>query len=47
MTIEETAEALGVSGSTVSRDWKMAKTWLYREMKRIRGEEMSDGGDSS
>ncbi len=36
MTIEETAEALSVSGSTVSRDWKTAKTWLYREMKRIR-----------
>ncbi len=44
MTIEETAEALGVSGSTVSRDWKFAKTWLYREMKRIRGAEGSDSG---
>ena len=37
MTIEETAEALGVSTATVSRDWKQAKAWLYREMKRIRG----------
>ena len=37
MTIEETAEALGISGSTVSRDWKLAQGWLYREMKRIRG----------
>jgi RNA polymerase sigma factor (TIGR02999 family) len=46
MTIEETAEALGVSGSTVSRDWKTAKTWLYREMKRIRGEEASDEASS-
>jgi RNA polymerase sigma factor (TIGR02999 family) len=36
MTIEETAEALGVSTTTVSRDWKQAKAWLYREMKRIR-----------
>lgn len=35
MTIEETAEALGVSGSTVSRDWDVAQAWLYREMKRI------------
>lgn len=35
MTIEETAEALGVSASTVSRDWDLAQTWLYREMKRI------------
>jgi RNA polymerase sigma factor (TIGR02999 family) len=36
MTIEETAEALEVSTATVSRDWKQAKAWLYREMKRIR-----------
>jgi RNA polymerase sigma factor (TIGR02999 family) len=35
MTIPETAEALGVSESTVSRDWKVAQSWLYREMKRI------------
>ena len=37
MTIEETAEALDVSTATVSRDWKQAKAWLYREMRRIRG----------
>jgi RNA polymerase sigma factor (TIGR02999 family) len=37
MTIEATAEALGVSASTVSRDWDLAQAWLYREMKRIRG----------
>lgn len=36
MTIEETAEALEVSPSTVSRDWDLAQAWLYREMKRIR-----------
>lgn len=35
MTIEQTAEALGVSASTVSRDWKLAQGWLYREMQRI------------
>jgi hypothetical protein len=39
MTIEETAEALDVSGSTVSRDWDLAQAWLYREMKRIAGTE--------
>lgn len=37
MTIEETAEALGVSPSTVNRDWRQAKAWLYREMERMRG----------
>jgi RNA polymerase sigma factor (TIGR02999 family) len=44
MTIEETAEALGVSGSTVSRDWQQAKAWLYREMKRIRDGERPEEG---
>ena len=37
MTIAETAEALDLSTATVSRDWKQAKAWLYREMRRIRG----------
>jgi RNA polymerase sigma factor (TIGR02999 family) len=36
-TEQETAEALGVSSDTVLRDWKSAKLWLYREMRR--GEE--------
>lgn len=30
LTEEETAEALGVSVSTVHRDWKRAKAWLSR-----------------
>lgn len=47
MTIEETAEALGVSERTVSRDWTHAQLWLYREMKRIRsGGETPDGEGS-
>jgi RNA polymerase sigma-70 factor, ECF subfamily len=28
LTIEETAQVLGVSDSTVKREWKMAKAWL-------------------
>jgi len=36
-TEQETAETLGVSSDTVLRDWKSAKLWLYREMRR--GEE--------
>lgn len=35
LSIAETAEALGVSEATVSRDWSLAQGWLYREMKRI------------
>lgn len=32
LTIEETAEALGISHATVERDWSMARTWLYGEL---------------
>jgi RNA polymerase sigma-70 factor (ECF subfamily) len=34
LTIEETAEALGVSPATVKVDWSMAKAWLRREIGR-------------
>jgi RNA polymerase sigma factor (TIGR02999 family) len=37
MTAEETAEVLGVSVETVSREWKMAKMWLLRELQRETG----------
>ena len=32
LSIEETAETLGVSVITVNRDWRLARTWLIREM---------------
>jgi RNA polymerase sigma factor (TIGR02999 family) len=44
MTIGETAEALAVSPATVSRDWALAKTWLYREMQRLMGNDVDKGG---
>jgi RNA polymerase sigma factor (TIGR02999 family) len=47
MTIEETAEALGVSASTISRDWTLARGWLYREMKRLRGAGEAPGEEAS
>ena len=34
LTVEEAAEVLEVSPQTVLRDWKMAKTWLLRELSR-------------
>jgi RNA polymerase sigma factor (TIGR02999 family) len=34
MTVEETARALGISASTVKRDWKFAKAWLRQELSR-------------
>ena len=32
MTIEQTADALGVSPATVKRHWSFAKAWLRREI---------------
>ena len=29
----ETSEALGVSQRTVSRDWQMARAWLYEALR--------------
>lgn len=33
LSVEETAEALGVSQETVMRDWKLARAWLHRELR--------------
>ena len=32
LTLEETGEFLKVSSDTVTRDWNMAKAWLYRQI---------------
>lgn len=34
LSAEETAEVLQISPETVLRDWRMAKTWLFRELTR-------------
>ena len=36
LSVSETAEVLQVSPETVLRDWRMAKTWLFRELSRTR-----------
>jgi RNA polymerase sigma factor (TIGR02999 family) len=36
LTVEATAEALGISPITVKREWAMAKTFLYRELRPAR-----------
>lgn len=33
LTIEETAEAMGLSPATVKREWAMARAWLYQELQ--------------
>lgn len=34
LTIEETAEVMQISHSTVEREWKIAKAWLKRELTK-------------
>lgn len=34
LTLEEVADALGLSLMTVRRDWRAAKAWLYKEVNR-------------
>lgn len=34
LTLEETAQALNLSPSTVRREWSMAKAWLHKEIKK-------------
>jgi RNA polymerase sigma factor (TIGR02999 family) len=33
LTVEETAEALGVSERTVAAEWRLARAWLSRELE--------------
>jgi RNA polymerase sigma factor (TIGR02999 family) len=33
LSVEETAEVLGVSERTVKRDWQFARAWLYRVLE--------------
>jgi RNA polymerase sigma factor (TIGR02999 family) len=37
--IEETAEVLGISPTTVRREWRRAKAWLYRALAEGGGDE--------
>lgn len=32
LTIEEAAQALGISTATVEREWALAKAWLYQQL---------------
>ena len=32
LSIDEAAEAIGISAATVEREWAMAKAWLYQRL---------------
>lgn len=34
LTVEEAAEALGISPATLKREWSVARAWLRRELER-------------
>jgi RNA polymerase sigma-70 factor, ECF subfamily len=34
LTVDEIAEALGMSSKTVKRDWSVARAWLHREVSK-------------
>jgi RNA polymerase sigma factor (TIGR02999 family) len=39
LSIDGTARAMGISTSTVARDWNVARAWLFRELSRSAGYE--------
>jgi RNA polymerase sigma-70 factor (ECF subfamily) len=42
LSVEETADVLGVSPETVMRDWRMAKLWLQRDLSAEGAERVGD-----
>jgi RNA polymerase sigma factor (TIGR02999 family) len=35
LSVEETAEVLSISPTTVKREWRLARAWLLREMQNV------------
>lgn len=46
LTVEQTAELLGISEKTVKRDWSVAKAWLHGDLKRNHGNVAAEMGNS-
>ena len=40
LTIEETAQVLGLSPATIKREWQTARIWLSRELRRGSGKQV-------
>lgn len=45
LTIEETAEALGISTRKVNRMWRSARAWLYGQLSKGDGQVNREGGN--
>jgi RNA polymerase sigma-70 factor, ECF subfamily len=46
LTVEQTAEVLGISPKTVKRDWSMAKAWLHGDLKQGHDNPTTTPGES-
>jgi RNA polymerase sigma factor (TIGR02999 family) len=44
LSVEETAEALGVSRETVHRDWRLGRAWLRAELESTGSDQRRRGG---
>ena len=42
LSVEETAHVLEVSEQTIHRDWRLARSWLLRELKHQAGDETAN-----
>jgi DNA-directed RNA polymerase specialized sigma24 family protein len=40
LSIEETASVLGLGTATITRQWRLAKAWLYHELSKDDGREV-------
>ncbi|MHC5114711.1 MAG: ECF-type sigma factor [Planctomycetota bacterium] len=47
LTIDQTAEVLGLSAATVDRRWSFARAWLFEEIERSRNPESGRSGEGS
>ena len=46
LTVEQTADLLGISPKTVKRDWSVAKAWLHGDLKQDHGDLTRKVGNS-
>lgn len=41
LSVDETADALGVTARTVNRDWQFARAWLFDRLRRSAGDDVA------
>jgi len=47
LSVDETAEALGVTSRTVNRDWQFARAWLFDHLRSDAAGSGPDGGSEA